>query len=448
MSSFLYIEEPSANAAIYQEDDLVYKIANQYAIGGISSNSGKLRVDVGAPGASEAEEAGFVYLSILEGEDNTPTAVVKVLSVSTGFVTVDYPYSVGLSSSGNMRIIAAANFTIETGYTGDSNQPLIKNALRMTPDMEGLYVINAARAAKARLSFTNDPETNQAYSNNTKVSVYPDTVGSKTPVDAFKHIEGSTPALTIAYQGCRQLVSRIVSGKYSVSLEGLETQTINQDASLSFLGYQGKSYTINFQTSVADADTIISASPASGWYQLITTDSGQTITGVILTPSAAGDFSIEFDFNDGGSSFFYTINISAFAVASNRKCCEGLMLLFWHPQGGWVYYQFNRRNSVGNFGGSPIFTRNQARVRAVSYEEQIETLNLLAEPESELIFDYLNSMFFTMEIYLQSGADYIKYSLQEGVQVPKFRAPFLALSNRWQITLQRDLIQPRINEGR
>lgn len=446
--SFLYIEEPSANTAIYQDGALVYKLANQYAIGSISNNTGKLRVEVGSTGATEAEEAGFVYLSILEGEDNTPTAVVPVLLAAAGFVTVDYPYDAGLSASGNMRIIATANFTIETGYTGDSNQPLISNSLRMTPDMQGLYVINAARAAKARLSFVSDPGTNQAYANNTKVSVYPDVIGSKTPVNAYKHIEGSAPAQTIAYQGCRQLVSRIISGKYQVELESEAQSDISVDGSLDLLGYTGKTYQINFATSIAEEFTTVDLSPSAEGFQLITTDSGQTITGLIIKAPTAGAYEAVFSFNNGVTTISYTIAFTAVQALSNRVCCGGLMLLFWHPLGGWVYYQFNLRTGVGNFGGSPIFTRDQARVRAVSYEAQIETLSLLAEPESELIFDYLNSMFFTMEIYLQVESDYIKYTLQEGVQVPKFRSPFLALSNRWQITLQKDLVQTRINEGK
>jgi hypothetical protein len=449
MPTYLYITEPSANEAAYEKDALLYEIANQYAIGSVANNGGLLQVDIGATGAAEASDAGFVYLSILDNQDNIETSVAVVTATTGGgLVTVNVPYSASYPTSGNVRIVSDVAFSIETGYTGETAQPIKTYGLNLRADLNGLYRITANQAAIGRFNFLSDPDINAGFANNTKVSVYPNTVGSKTPVNAFKHTEGTTPQLTIAYKGCRQLISSIVSGKYVVALESVFTQTINQDAVLAMTGYEGKSYTINFQTSITDADTTITPTPAGSWYSLITQDSGQTITGVVITPEAAGDYQLEFVFDDGGSAFDYTITLTATASLSVRTCCNGRLFLFWHPKGGWVYYEFNLQSVTSVNGGSPTFTQSDDLIRSINYSNQQEVVSLIAPPESETIFDYLNQIFLTMQIFEVVSTTYTQYNLTNGQSNDKNLKPFLSTSNRFSIDLIKSKILTRINEGK
>ena len=449
MPTYVYITEPSANEAAYEKDALLYEIANQYAIGAVADNGGLLQVDIGATGAAEADDAGFIYLSILDNQDNIETSVAVVTATTGGgLVTVNVPYSASYPTSGNVRIVSDVAFSIETGYTGQTAQPLKTYGLNLRADLNGLYRINANQAAVGRFNFLSDPDVNADFANNTKVSVYPNTVGSKTPVNAFKHTEGVAPQLTIAYKGCRQLISSIASGKYVVALESVFTQTINQDAVLAMTGYEGKSYTINFQTSITDADTIITPTPAGSWYSLITEDSGQTITGVVITPEAAGDYQLEFVFDDGGSAFDYTITLTATASLSVRTCCNGRLFLFWHPKGGWVYYEFNLQSVTSVNGGAPTFTQSDDTIRSINYSNQQEIVSLIAPPESETIFDYLNQIFLTMQIFEVVSTTYTQYNLTNGQSNDKSLKPFLSTSNRFSIDLIKSKILTRINEGK
>jgi len=450
MPTYLYITEPDANVAIYEEDSLLYEIANQYAIGAVANNGGLLQVDIGATGASEADDAGFIYLSILDGQDNINTSVAAVTATTGGgLVTVNVPYSASYPTSGNVRIVSSVDFTIETGYTGETGQPLKSYNLNLRADQNGLFRINAFRAALGRLNFLSNPTANTGFEHNTKVSVYPDSVGSKTPVNGFKHIEGVTPQPTIAYQGCRQLVSRIVSGKYDIELESVLTQTINENTSLDLLTLQGKSYTINFQTAIDDADTIIIASPAGTWYSLITEDSGQTITGVVITPDTATDYELIFTFDNGiDPAITYTINFTAIATLDVRNCCGGRLFLFWNPKGGWCYYEFNLQNVESTTGGAPTFTQDSNFIRSVNYSNQQREITLIAPPETEAVFDYLNQMFFTMQIFEVVDTTYTPYSLTDGQANSKRLRPFLATSNRFSIDLIKQEILTRINEGK
>ena len=447
MPTFLYITDPATGPA-YKEDQLLYSIANQYAIGSIADNGGKLQVDVGATGAAEADTAGVVYLSILEGLDNSDTSVVSVLSVTSTEVTVDFNYSASIPSSGNMRIVEPRDFTIKTGYTGITAQPIKTASINMRPDLQGIYRINAKSSAVSRFDFTSDPDDNTVYAHNTLVSVYPDSVGSKTPVTAYKHVAGTLEAATIAYQGCRQLVSRIVVNKYEIVLESAETTDAAVNSDIDILGYTGKNYTIIFQTSIADEFTTIT--PSSGaFFTLITEDSGQTITGVIFNSLVSSRFNLEFSFDNGQDPVItYTFVITSILALSNKVCCGGDMLLFWHPNGGWVYYEFNRVAVIDNSGGSPTFTKNNNVVRPVSYSNQQEVLNLIADVEGETIFDYLNTIFFTMQVYSVTGTTYTRYNITSAQKASKRTRPFIATSNRFRITLEKAEILTRINEGK
>jgi len=447
MPSFIYVTDPATGPA-YKEDQLLYAIANQYAIGSIADNGGKLQVDVGITGAADAETAGVVYLSILEGLDNSDTSVVSVLSRTQTEVTVDFNYSASIPSSGNMRIVEPRDFTIKTGYTGISAQPIKTASINMRPDLQGLYRINAKSSAVSRFDFTSDPDDNTVYAHNTLVSVYPDSVGSKTPVTAYKHVAGTLPAATIAYTGCRQLVSRIALDKYVIELESTETTAANENSVIDILGYTGKNYTIIFETSIADVFTTIT--PASGaFFTLITADSGQTITGVIFNSLVSGIFSLKLSFDIGQDPVItYTFVFSSTLALSNKVCCGGDMFLFWHPNGGWVYYEFNRVAVIDNSGGAPTFTQSNNVVRSVYYSSQQEVLNLIADVEGETIFDYLNTIFFTMQVFSVTGTTYTRYNITSAQKSTKRIRPFLATSNRFGITLEKAEILTRINEGK
>ena len=447
MPTFVYVTDPTTGAA-YEEDALLYEIANQYAIGSIADDGGNLQVELGTTGTSEAVAAGVVYLSILDGLDNTETSVVSVLSSTSTEITVDFTYSGSIPSSGNARIVEARDFTIKTGYTGIAAQPFKSASINMRPDLNGLYRINAKRSAVSRFDFTSDPNDNTVYSHNTTVSVYPDSVGSKTAITAYKHVTGTTPAATIAYTGCRQLVSQIVSNKYVIGLESTAEIDAAVDTTVDILGYTGKTYTVDFETNIADADTTIT--PSSGdFFTLVTEDSGQTITGVIFNTTEADRVSLEFAFDDGGGTpISYVFEFTSILALSNKTCCGGEMFLYWHPNGGWVYYEFNRIAITNNSGGLPTFTQNSNVVRSVAYSRQQDVLSLIADVEGETVFDYLNQIFFTMQVYSVTGTTYTRYNITSAQKARKRTRPFIATSNRFGITLEKAEILTRINEGK
>ena len=447
MPTFIYITEPSSTTPAYQEDALLYEIANQFAIGSIANDGGNLQVELGTTGTAEAVAAGVVYLSILDGLDNTDTSVVSVLSSTSTKITVNYAHSGSIPSSGNARIIEARDFTIKTGYTGEAAQPFKSAGINMRPDLNGIYRINAKRSAVGRFDFTSDPDDNSLYSHNTSVSVYPDSVGSRTPINTLKQVAGTTPAATIAYTGCRQLVSRVVSSKYVVELESTASTDVAINTTVNVLGYTGKTYTVNFATNIADADTTITPSSGS-FFTLITTNGGQTITGVIFNTNVESRVSLELAFNDGGSAITYTFVFTAILALSNKICCGGDMFLYWHPNGGWVYYEFNRLAITDTSGGAPTFTQNSNVVRSVAYSKQQEVLNLIADVEGETVFDYLNRMFFTMQVFSVTGTTYTRYNITSAQIATKRTRPFLATSNRFGVTLEKAEILTRINEGK
>ena len=442
MPTYVYITEPSANEAAYEKDALLYEIANQYAIGAVSNNGGLLRVDIGATGAAEADDAGFIYLSILDNQDNIETSVAVVTATTGGgLVTVNVPYSASYPTSGNVRIVSDVAFSIETGYTGQTAQPLKTYGLNLRADLNGLYRINANQAAVGRFDFLSNPNVNAGFANSTKVSVYPDTVGSKTPVNAFKHTAGTTVQPTIAYQGCRQLISKITSGQYVVSLESVETQAINEDASIAIDAYKGKRYTVNFNTVITT--TSITATPAGSWYELITSGIGE-YSGVIITPPTAGSYELVLV----SDAFSYTIAITAYDSLAVKTCCNGRLFLFWHPKGGWVYYEFNLQSVTSVNGGTPTFTQSDDLIRSINYSNQQEIVSLIAPPESETIFDYLNQIFLTMQIFEVVSTTYTQYNLTSGQSNNKSLKPFLSTSNRFSIDLIKSKILTRINEDK
>lgn len=450
--SWVTLTEPVAGDAIYQNEGLLYEFTEQYPINSISDTGGKLTITTSSAGASAAGAAGTVYLDILEGEDEIDTAVAQVTSFGATSVVTDIDYDAGFSTTGNLRIIGQREITIQTKGTG---RPVRTVKIRMKPDLKGIFKINAAEAAIARLSF-NDPGSNQDQSHDVEIRCHPSLATPGSYVSVLKATgEGAAPAPTIAYRGTQGLVTELVNNKFVVNVEQPETGVIDpnsagDDEPLYVLS--GKEYRLNLSTPVADADTTITNNAGQVPYELVTSQGGQQIDAVIIKPGAAGVFNFVITEDDGVNPVVvYDYEVHVQETLTVKDSCAGARRLFWwSPRGGWVEYQFSLRETLETVGGAIrlVECRSQYAFLPAAYEDVQEQLSLKAAPESQAVFDALNDMAMTIEIYEPLNASltsWKRWYLTEAKRAPKTKRPFLALKNRWSGTLVSTQVAPAIN---
>jgi len=453
-----FVTQPSGTQPAYEKDALLYEWKEAFDITGSTNDSGDLQLTVGASAVAELSVGDFIYVSPLEGEDFVDTAVQEVKSLGATTVTLDFAFQ-SIPSGGEIRLMQAKQFVIDTGLANNTDQPLRRSYLGLiTPDPHGLYRLDAFKAVISRFRFNIGPESKvNDVSHYTKVRAYETFQTPPSYISALKQNEGTTPALPIIYEGRRNIISDSEGDKYATYFESafeIDADPIAQD----YRYYANKTVTINFNTSIAEVNTTISPALPS-YATLITSNSGQTIDGFTLDltqvdASETTGLEITFTEDDGFNPVVeYAFTFYFYDFLDSRPICgdKSLRLYWWSPQGGWVSYSFELLKEYSLNENNEILAENDGNREVVAYENQRQAITLYAPPESETVLNYLNTMFESTEQWVQinpnlSGTNFERYFIAGESRRLKGVDQYRPNQNRFQITIIKSAENRPINQ--
>lgn len=452
------VTEPTGLVPAYEKDALLYEWKEAFDITGSANDSGDLQLTVGASAVAELSVGDYIYVSPLDGEDFVDTAVQEVKSLGATTVTIDFSFQ-SIASGGEIRLMTTRAFIIDTGIANNTDQPLRRSYFGLiTPNPQGLYRLDGFKAAISRFRFNIGPESKvNDVSHYTKLRAYEAFETPPSYVTPLKQNEGTTPALPIIYEGRRNIISDSEGSKYATYFES--TSEINVDPiAQDYRYYANKTVTVNFNTTIQDANTTITPGLPS-YATLITSNTGQTIDGFTLDltqidASETTGLEITFTEDDGiNPPVEYNFTFYFYDFLESRPICgdKSLRLYWWSPQGGWVSYSFELLKEYSLDENNEVLAENNGSREVVAYENQRQAITLYASPERLAVLDYLNTMFESTEHYVQinpnlSGSNFERYFISGESRGLKGIDQYRPNQNRFQVTIIKSAENRPINQ--
>lgn len=439
------VSSPNSPAPAYA--GLVWQYKDELTVSSVSDSSGNLQLNITGVGAI-VQAGEYLWVGALVTADGVNSPVVEVLSTSTNSCVVNTPYAA--YASGVARRMVSAQFVVKTGYASTTAQPKrTAQTLQLRPGPDGIYQFNALDAVRSRFDFDELAlSTTSDYHHNVNHVVYPSSISQPTNKVALKQNAGTTPVTPIAYPW-QSLISTVESSIYKTRLESDKTPAaLIEDAPPTTLRYFTKqTIDVMFTTPIADADTITTPSLPAG-LQFITSNSGQTLTGIRMLSTAVaatinGTYAVVFD-NGVDPTITYNVTFAcAEALTYKPVTCKDFVLIWWHPEGGWQQYAFTLRHAYEVDGNNVQVVKfeNLSRL-AVSFEDIFQAVSLIAEPESEDILNRLNTIKYCRSIWLAAFngeevdvANCRRVFVEGGGFDLKTTNPFKAVSNQFELTV-------------
>lgn len=430
---------PSGTAPAYEKDALLYRWIEAFSVNGSSDDGGDLELDVGSTAVAEIDNGDYVYVEALDGADNVETPVLLVKSQTSTTITLDFPFQ--SITTGTIRLMRELEFQIQTGYSGNTDQPLRTSlTVQITPDPKGFYELDVSKAVVTRFNF-GPPDTSSNVAHNTQHRVIEPGGSPSGFKTALKQNEGSDiQEPTINYLGRQNIITELDASKYETFYSDPLEESFNPGAySRSYLSGGVVIYTLN-QT-LQDGLTTTGPSPFPAGVSLITSDGGQTIEGLRVDLSIYSGGGVELVEDDFGTITIYefTFNISP-SLETREACEEGTMIAWWAPGGGWKQYQFNLLEEYELQDNTARVVQQNGERYVAAYEDQYKALSLNSPPEGLTVLRYLNTLFQSTEVFrvnYDSNGDIESYDrlyLEGGDRGLESIYPYRPNSNRFQIT--------------
>ena len=457
--AIIVVKEPLATVPAYEKNALAYEWKEAYAISNKTNNGGFLELTVGSTAVGLIEVGDYVYVSSLVGVDFADSPVKKVISTTATEITLDFVHQ-SLAVGGEIRLMRKQVFVIQSGV--NVNQPF-ENTLtaQLIPEPDGIYRLSAFRAAVSRFNFDQGiVEAAIDVAHFTQIRAYEIQESPPSYITALKQNQNTTPALPIVFSNQRSIISKATATNYATFFESSLTPTLPLGVATDYYYYHDKVVVIDFESSIADADTTSSPSPLPSWATYNTLNSGQTLTGITLDlrgldPAETDSYAFEIIEDNGiDPPKNYQFDVNIFSYLTSRVECEdkSTRVYWWHPEGGWVSYSFELQKVHGVENEGTVLSQSEEGRIVTSYENQFQTISLLAKPEAEYILDYLNSMFLSTEIYiiknknLEGDNIFERYFAQGFSGTTKKTKPYQPYKNRFSVTLTRSQENRAINQ--
>ena len=448
------LTSPSANSAAYEYESMLYEWIDFYTYSAISDNGGLLRLTLTAPAIADMSVGDSLWISSLVGFDLIDNPIAEITELSGVQATVNVAYSASYTSSGTVRLMISQQFVIQTGFTGNTDQPLRQRFLDLRPDPNGLYRVNPYQEVISRFKFRK-PTISPIYDNTTKLRVYPIVMGTGTFVNAYKTIQYSIPS-QIRYEGLSNLVNY-----YDVNVlkTAFETARATELAGSSPIELEIEIYLFDCVDYVFTYDTLLAEEfftfDSETWVTIQT--SGLALTGFTFNfnGQSSGTYTWSIVYDDGASIISYSFTIYVQNAIACRPSCGGRRFFWWSRLGGWRSYEFNRAIVTEVVGGQSQLKQVSNQVSAVRYDRQQQAIQLLADYEGQDVLDYLRDMLYSLNVYevitldsVEGTLDFATWYLNQANGATKRTQPYLVTSNRFTIDLIKGEIEERINEGR
>lgn len=442
-----YLTQPAATAPAYQRGALLYELADEYPYTARVDNGGFLQLNMSSANAGEFTVGELVWVESLEGFDLIDSGVAEIIDVDDesdpAFIQLLVAYNAGFAGTGVVRKLQEATFVVRTGRP--SEVQLREESQTLTPNLEGKYTINIRDIVTARFSYDRTPaDSDNAH--DTQFALYLE--GESVPAlkTALKQILGTSAGLTIANTCKRQWVSYQDAGSYKVALEPLPASYEPDVPSVDLFLLAGKEYALTLTDPVEDEFTVI-GNPDNIPFTLVTNSGGQIINGVIIKPSAAGAYSFTIEESTGGGTRLYQFRFLVQGTIKTIAKGAGTELYWWNPKGGWSYYAFDQGAEVGMESAGVNQALVQSKLRQVSADYQFENRTLTTRPEREEVFDYLNDIYLTNEIWIYEDEIWKQCVLPNATKQSKTAQPYKAADNQFILRLIVAEVKERINEG-
>ena len=434
MSSVSVLSQPQSIAPCYKHNELVWEFECKCNVVSVSNAGGDFRLELDdAQKAAEALDAGFVYWSELDGADGFDNAVSVVKSAGGALIVLDEPFQSGFAN-GFIRVFRRVTFVIETGDTTN----MLKQEVTMLPDMKGVYSLNTRNAVSSRFDYLSEPLVNDKHQ--IGVRVYEKGESAPAYVKSVKTVDGLIRS-KIRYTGIKNLITGFNGVRYVVGLESDATMDKDIDTHNVFK-YVDDTVRINLLTPLDTGTLQYNGSATPPPYITPIFDAGQLVT-ILIKKEEAGyeQLLIKDDINAYGFEIF------AQSYFAEKKACEGTRLVWWDAEGGYSEYIFTEQNRVGftKSNGYRVLNKNNANV--VGFDNQYKTITLNARPEMRSVFDFLNDIYKTLEVFVFDGENYVTHFYEEADVNGFTEKRFRPTNNTFSITLTKSEKLTRINQS-
>lgn len=450
------VSSPAALVPAYEKDALLYRWKEAFAVTASANNGGDLQLTVGASATAEISVNDYVYVSGLANQDNVETPILRVKTVGATTITLDFSFQ--SVSSGEIRLMRERTFICETGYSGQSEQPIRESLnVDITPNPDGIYELDVFKAVVSRFTFS-EPNESNGFAHNVQHRAYQEGIGTKP---AFKTGLKQNTGIdiqvnTINYIGLQGIITDLTAiDLYQTYLEDPQGEFVSPGRLEKFY-LTGQVINLKFNTHIADIYTTVTPSlPA--YITFTSSNSGQTLTGLkidLTGITADTTFDTIIEENDGlNPPVTYVCSFSFFAALESRTPCvsKSLMLCWWAPGAGWKQYSFELLKEYELTDNKAQLVQSSGERFVANYEDQYEAITLYAKPEREAILDYLNSMFQSTEIFIVNYAgtkidSFDRVYLEGGNKRLKGINQYRPNQNRFQVTIYKSAEIRAINQ--
>lgn len=451
--SWTAVQEPiQANTdryiAAYGNAGVIWKWKDSDLIAAKANNGGKLQVQATTLAQANRLSVGdYIYLTILENQDNVDSPFVQITSRSGSDITVDLDYAVYTADVEEIRFTFTQDFTIDTGYSL-ATQPNKTSTLKVKPDRDGLYSIDARRFVVSRFLF--DAPENTDIDSSCRFQVYPSSESAPTAVIALKQNTAyAANTNRLAYTDLQMILSERDGDRYydRKTIEPSSTITLADDGTPTTThSYVGETIDVDFQTLINDANGAGDALPPGLAFK--TQNSGQELIG--LTGTFTGTYDLTWDFEDTVTGVTVAWALTVHSVLEARSLCKSdyYSLMWWDYTGGWQTYVFENGRELNIAEGEAVRVAGQYDQRVTAYEDVMKSVILTAKLEGESVLDILNTLPLSTQIYkvdYDSAGNIDTYTRMFCADVARTlkRHPYKGASNRFQIELYfSDIIMP------
>jgi hypothetical protein len=448
------LSQPDEYANLYE--GLVYQFENKSTISNYADNGGNLQVRVTGDIGDLINVNDFVFASDLVdvADISSPNVQVtaKAANASDWDLTLNTSYDAGYSG-GYIRALVEGEFTIRTGFDTAAQPQLISGVIKVTPNPQGILEFDVQDYVRSRF-ITRGPQfpilqsdTLNSYDNVVKYWVQETGESAQSARYARKSVEGSGQYYGVFYSNFKQPVSQFSNTYYKNRLIYTGDTAYESGDTINLLLFKGQSFTLTFDDTLQDGSLTTTPAKPSWWGYI-----GDTVlTGITGAPTETGIFSYTID--DG--SFDYTLNIEVIEPLEAKEYCSGVMVAWWHRQGGWQFFSFEGQIVEGLSKPKTTTVRQNDNEYLTSIEEVRDTLALNTKTASKEVLRHLKSLSLATQIYkvnlTEANGIYSVDSYERYYLDPSSRSvlalPFQASENGYTLELVKSQELKTTNES-